>query len=60
LAASYRAGGEEISLYTFAKGLRIFQELGLLHQALEEAGYYLPPIAGKMDLEASPTYRRHR
>lgn len=60
LAASYRAGGEDISLYTFAKGLRIFQELGLLHQTLEEAGYYLPSIAGKMDLEASPTYRRHR
>lgn len=60
LVLSFSAGGRHISLYTFAKGLRIFQELGLLHQDLEEAGYYLPPVAGKMDLEASPTFRRHR
>ena len=60
LAASFRAGGEQVSLYTFQKALRIFQELGLLHQDLEEAGYYLPPVDGKMELEASPTFRRHR
>ena len=60
LVLSFSAGGSHISLYTFAKGLRIFQELGLLHQNLEEECYYLPPVAGKMDLEASPTFRRHR
>ena len=60
MAAMYSSQAGHISLYTFSKGLRIFQELGLLHQDLEEAGYYLPPVAGKMDLEASPTFRRHR
>ena len=60
LAASFSAGGEHVSLYTLGKALRIFQELELLHQDLEGAHYYLPPVAGKMDLDASPTYRRHR
>lgn len=60
LAAGFSAGGEHVSLYTFGKALRIFQELELLHQDLEGAHYYLPPVAGKMDLDASPTYRRHR
>lgn len=60
LAASFSAGGEHVSLYTMGKALRIFQELELLHQDLEGAHYYLPPVAGKMDLDASPTYRRHR
>ena len=60
LAAGFAARGEHISLYTFERALRIFQELGILHQDLEEKGYYLPPVAGKMDLEASPTFRRHR
>lgn len=60
LAASFSAGGEHVSLYTLGKALRIFQELELLHQDLEGAHYYLPPVAGKMELDASPTYRRHR
>ncbi len=49
-----------ISYYTFCLALRIFQELNLLHESLAEQGYYLPPVAGKMDLAASPTFRRHR
>ena len=54
--------GRHISLYTMSLGLRTFQELNLLRMDLQENCYYLPKASGRMDLEASPTYRngRHR
>ncbi|MBR3459093.1 MAG: single-stranded-DNA-specific exonuclease RecJ, partial [Selenomonadaceae bacterium] len=48
-----------ISLYSMQSGMRVFQELGLLHGDLEEKKYILPVPKGKMDLMESPSYRRH-
>lgn len=48
-----------MAYFTMAMGLRVFQELGLVRENLEETGYYLPPPSGKMDLTASPTFRRY-
>lgn len=59
LAVAFSRARGHISYYTFSLALRIFRELDLLHESLTEQGYYLPPVAGKMDLSASPTFRRH-
>ncbi|WP_303104460.1 single-stranded-DNA-specific exonuclease RecJ [uncultured Mitsuokella sp.] len=48
-----------MAYFTMAMGLRVFQELGLVRESLEETGYYLLPPSGKMDLAASPTFRRY-
>lgn len=60
LAMNFSRRGSHISLYTMSTGLRIFQELGLLRLDLKENYYYLPKASGRMDLDNSPTYRRHR
>jgi len=60
LTLSFCQRGHHISLYTMSTGLRIFQELSLLRLDLEENRYYLPKATGRMELEHSPTYRRHR
>lgn len=60
LALSYGQARAPVSFYTFCKALSIFRELGLLQEELEEKGYYMPPVEGKLDLSASPTFRRHR
>ena len=62
LTVDFCKRGRHISLYTMSLGLRIFQELNLLRMDLQENCYYLPKASGRMDLEASPTYRngRHR
>ena len=62
LTVDFCKRGSHISLYTMSLGLRIFQELNLLRMDLQENCYYLPKASGRMDLEASPTYRngRHR
>jgi len=62
LTVDFCREGRHISLYTMSLGLRIFQELNLLRMDLQENCYYLPKASGRMDLEASPTYRngRHR
>lgn len=60
LALSYGQAQAPVSFYTFLKSLSIFEELGLLRESLEEKGYYMPPVDGKLDLSASPTFRRHR
>ncbi len=57
VAFSKRFG--HISLYSMKSGLRVFQELGLLHGDLEEKRYILPVPKGKMDLMESPSYRRN-
>jgi single-stranded-DNA-specific exonuclease len=60
LTVRFCGRGRHLSLYTMSVGLRIFQELNLLHMDLTENCYYLPKASGRMDLEQSPTYRRHR
>ena len=63
LAARFCQSFHHISLYTMGAALRIFQELGILRENLDENHYYLPPVQGKqgkMELEASPTYRRRK
>ena len=60
LTVRFCGRGKHLSLYTMSVGLRIFQELNLLHMDLTENCYYLPKASGRMDLEQSPTYRRHR
>ncbi len=62
LTVEFCKRGSHMSLYTMGLGLRIFQELNLLRMDLQENCYYLPKTNGRMDLEASPTYRngRHR
>ena len=60
LTVDFCKRGTHISLYTMSLGLRIFQELSLLRMDMQENCYYLPKANGRMDLESSPTYRRHR
>ncbi|BAL82655.1 putative single-stranded-DNA-specific exonuclease [Selenomonas ruminantium subsp. lactilytica TAM6421] len=60
LTVDFCKRGPHISLYTMSLGLRIFQELSLLRMDMDENCYYLPKASGRMDLESSPTYRRHR
>lgn len=60
LTVDFCKRGTHISLYTMSLGLRIFQELSLLRMDMDENCYYLPKATGRMDLDASPTYRRHR
>lgn len=63
LAARFCQSFHHISLYTMGAALRIFQELGILRENLDENHYYLPLVQGKqgkMELEASPTYRRRK
>ena len=60
LTMNFCQRGNRISLYTMSTGLRIFQELGLLRLDLKENHYYLPKASGRMELDNSPTYRRHR
>lgn len=50
---------QHISFYTMCTGLRVFQELNLLHLNLEENNYYLPKVSARMELSGSPTFRRH-
>lgn len=60
LAADFGQMFAHISSYTMGAALRIFEELGILRENLKESCYYLPPVKGRMELEASPTYRRHK
>ena len=63
LTAGFCQSFHHISQYTMGAALRIFQELGILRENLNENRYYLPPVQGKqgkMELDASPTYRRHK
>ncbi len=59
LTAGFRtAMGHGLSLFTMKEGLRVFLELGLLREASGEDAYAFCPPARKLDLKASPTYRR--
>lgn len=60
LAHDFSRTFHHISAYTMGAALRIFQELGILRENIRESSYYLPPAHGKMELEASPTFRRHK
>lgn len=60
LTLSFSQREKHISLYTMSTGLRIFQDLGLLRLNLEENTYHLLKASGRMELDHSPTFRRHR
>ena len=60
LALNFSQLKAHISLYTMRTGLRIFQELSLLRLNLEENTYYLLKASGRIELDHSPTFRRHR
>lgn len=58
LTIEYRKAYTFISFYTMGCALAIFQELGILCGRKETQGYDMPATSGKLDLMASPTFRR--
>ncbi len=58
LTVKFADAAEPITLYTMDLALKIFEELRLIIPDVDGRRYTVPIVAGKMNLQNSPTYRR--